>query len=140
MIIIVIIKILFDWTYHYLSGVYPGIMYSVNWSVAYYFIEYMFISTILLHIFFLVEQKKIQPKWLLKGKTVLKFFFFIGSLSYWLMGWVQLWFINSSVEVWQDGLFTNGIYWTHVASAICGLITFMATYEYKRRYPKYSWI
>lgn len=140
MIRIVIIKLVFDWVYHYLSGVYPAIMMSVNWSIAYNFIDYMFLSAVLLHIFFLIDSDKLKWNWLLKIKNLSKFFFFMGSMSYWLIAWMEMWFINSSLEEYQAGLLVGGIYWTHIASAIVGLITFMATYEFRRLYSMYRYI
>ena len=140
MIIIVIIKILFEILYEGVGEVYPQIMYSVNWSIVYNFIDYMCFSSVAMYMFFLISSDKKFPNWVNKGKMVFQGLFFMASMSYWLLAWVELWFINTPFETYQAGLMGGGLWWAHIASIVIGVITFAATFEFKRTYIKYRYL
>ncbi len=140
MIIIVIIKILFEIIYEGVGEAFPQIMFSVNWTIAYNFIDYMCFSSVAMYMFFLISSDKKFPNWISKGKLFLQGLFFMASMSYWLIAWVELWFINATVEVYQAGLMGGTLWWANAASLIIGFITFYAIYEFKRIYIKYRYL
>lgn len=140
MIIIVIIKILFEIFYEGIGELLPQIMYSVNWSIAYNFIDYMCFSAVSMYMYFLISSDKTFPKWVNKGKMFLQGLFFMASMSYWLMAWVELWFIGSTLEVYQAGLIGGGLWWANAVSIIIGFVTFLGTFQFKRKYIKYRYI
>lgn len=140
MIIIVVIKILFEILYEVVGEAFPQIMFSVNWSIAYNFIDYMCFSSVAMYMYFLISSDKKFPKWVSNYKLFLQGLFFMASMSYWMLAWVELWFINAPLEVYQDGLMGGGLWWANSASMIIGVVTFFGTFNFKRLYIKYRYL
>lgn len=122
-ILAVIIKFVFDLVYEGVSKADPSILYSVNWSIAYNFIDYGFLSAILLQLFFSVNNNA----------------FLTCSLGYWVAACWELGFINSSIDEYKEALSTGGFYISQVIGLICGLIVYWFIFDFKQNKKK-KWI
>lgn len=118
-----IIKVVFDWVYEGFAKADPSILYSVNWSIAYNFIDYGFLSAILLQIFFVVDRKA----------------YLTCSLGYWVAACWELGFINSPIDEYKEALSTGGLYISQVIGVICGLIVYWFIFDFKQ-HKRNRWI
>lgn len=134
MLIPAVIKIAFDIIHESVDDT-----SSVEWSIAYNFVDYVFISAALMLTSFIAEKDHEVPRWVVRCRKIVVPSCVIASIGYWVIACIELTYIGESRSVYDDAN-GDGFYSAQGFTIVCSLIFYTFVYIGKTKKESIKWI